>query len=185
MKLQLFAKWLKFLSHFKVDTRFKHWTVMLVEMQQKKKINKRTPRIGKCKRWEKRRCSLLVEEMGKENYKEEASVFIAAARVEMMVRACQSQYLILDSHALIQTLIWTSDVHVWLPVSPPGGQSVVSWTAGWGQRAPQRVGSAVVNANPAFPGIRTLGMGPGLLVSVQDTHTLSQGLHPSTRVLWV
>lgn len=67
------------------------------------------------------RCSLLVEEM-----EEEASVFIAAVRVEMMVRACQSQYRILDSHALIQTLIWTSDVHLWLPLSPPGGQSVVS-----------------------------------------------------------
>lgn len=55
----------------------------------------------------------MVAEMAKENYhKGEASVFIAAVRVEMMVRACQSQYRILESHALIQTLIWTSDVHV-------------------------------------------------------------------------
>jgi len=54
----------------------------------------------------------VVAEMGKENYRYgEASVFIAAVRVEMMVRACQSRYCIFESHALIQTLIWTSHVH--------------------------------------------------------------------------
>lgn len=51
--------------------------------------------------------------MGKENYhKGEASVFIAAVKVEMMVRACHSQSHIPESHMLFQTLIWTSDVHV-------------------------------------------------------------------------
>lgn len=50
----------------------------------------------------------MIVEMGEENYHNgEASVFIAAVRVETMVRACQSQYCILESHALFQTLIWT------------------------------------------------------------------------------
>lgn len=48
----------------------------------------------------------MIAEMDKENYhKRDASVFIAAVKAEMMVTACQSQYCIFESHALIQTLI--------------------------------------------------------------------------------